>query len=388
MINKEVAELRRRFKQDRGNISTIYGCYVNTRGEIITKFKETLEMMPLDEQEKYLNLLKKALGGSMGKTLNDIVFRTQQVVDSDEHRLLMQLRKSKLTDEEALDRLYNKIAMSLELDVNYLILMAFDCYDVPYKSSDGEYQSDAGDTQHNYFVCSICPVKETNAVLHYDSAAAAFRDRGVDWVVYPPELGFTFPAFDDRATNIYSALYYSRSAVTGYDTFLNNIFNVRPIMPVNAQRDTFKGVLAEALGDDCSADLVQDIHSELHGIVTEHKEAKIPETLKLSSKQVQQIITACGVDSGKVEDFAGRYAAAFGEDAEIPPQNLMNDRMLEYRTPDVVIKVNPDRQDLIHARTINGVKYLLVNVSEGVEINGIGVTIPSDRKTEEPAPAL
>ena len=384
MINKEVAELRRRFKQDRGNISRIHGCYVNTRGEIITKFSELLEMMPLDEQEKYLNLLKKAMGGSMGKTLNDIVFRTQQVVDSDEHRLLMQLRKSKLEDEELLDKLYGKIALVLDLEVNYLILMAYDCYDVPYKSSDGEYQNDAGDTQHEYFVCSVCPVKETNAVLHYDSANEVFRDRGVDWVVFPPELGFTFPAFDDRATNIYGALYYARSAVKGYDAFLNNIFNVHPFMPVNAQRDTFKGVLAETLGDDCSADLVQDIHSEIHGLVLEHKEAKIPDTLKLSTKQVKQIITACGVSGDKAESFEGKLSEAFGEDAEIPPQNLINDRTLEYRTPDVVIKVNPDRQDLIHARTINGIKYLLVNVSEGVEINGINVTIPADKKEAEP----
>lgn len=383
MINKEVAELRRRFKQERGNIQTVYGCYVNTKGEIITKFKETLEMMPLDEQEKYLNLLKKALGGSMGKTLNDIVFRTKQVVDSEEHKLLMELRRSKLNNEEALDKLYNKIALSLELDVNYLILLAYDSYDVPYKSADGMYQDDAGDTQHNYFVCAVCPVKETTAVLHYDSAAAAFRDRGVDWVVYPPELGFTFPAFDDRGTNIYAALYYSRSAVTGYDTFLNNIFNVRPIMPVKAQRDTFKDVLADSLGGDCSADVVQDIHSELHGLIAEHKEAKLPETLKLSSKQVQQIISACGVDSAKTEDFAGKYTAAFGEDAEIPPQNLMNDRVLEYRNDNVVVRVNPDRQDLVHARCINGVKYLLVNVSEGIELNGISVTIPAENKNGE-----
>ena len=383
MINKEVAELRRRFKQDRGNISGIHGCYVNTRGEIITKFSETLEMMPLDEQEKYLGMLKKALGGSMGKTLNDIVFKTKQVMDSDEHRLLMQLRKSKLEDEELLDRFYAKVALSLDLEVNYLILMAYDCYDVPYKSSDGEFQSDAGDTQHEYFVCSICPVKETNAVLHYDSAQEIFRDRGVDWVVYPPELGFTFPAFDDRSTNIYSALYYARSAVKGYDAFLSSIFNVSPFMPVNTQRDTFKGVLAEALGDDCSADLVQDIHSEIHGLVTEHKEAKLPETLKLSAKQVRQIIKACGVEEAKADSFLDKYSSAFGEDSEIPPQNLLNDRMLEYRTPDVVIKVNPDRQDLIHARTINGVKYLLINVSEGVEINGIGVTVPDEKKAAE-----
>ena len=40
-----------------------------------------------------------------------------------------------------------------------------------------------------------------------------------------------------------------------------------------------------------------------------------------------------------------------------------------------MVKVNPERPDLVQTRTIGGVKYLLINIDEGVEINGINVHI-------------
>ena len=42
MIDKEVAELRRRYRQDRSNITKIHGCYVNVHGELVSAF--TLSM--------------------------------------------------------------------------------------------------------------------------------------------------------------------------------------------------------------------------------------------------------------------------------------------------------------------------------------------------------
>lgn len=91
---KEVSELRRRFRMDRNAISRIYGCFVNSSREIVSYIDESMGILPQDEAEKYLNLLKKALSGKLGKNLIDIIFSTEQVADSDEHRLLMALRDS------------------------------------------------------------------------------------------------------------------------------------------------------------------------------------------------------------------------------------------------------------------------------------------------------
>ena len=62
------------------------------------------------------------------KDLTDIVFTTQQVADSDEHRLLMALRETELKDEEVTTAFYEKITSSLALDTPYMILLAYDKY--------------------------------------------------------------------------------------------------------------------------------------------------------------------------------------------------------------------------------------------------------------------
>ena len=102
MTEKEIGELRRRLRPDRTNITSVYGCYVSDSREILSSFRQSLSICTEDDKELYLGLLKKALSGSIDKNLLDLTFRTQQVADSDEHRLLMKLRETKLTDEETL----------------------------------------------------------------------------------------------------------------------------------------------------------------------------------------------------------------------------------------------------------------------------------------------
>ena len=88
MNQKELNELRRRFRLDKNNFSRVYGCYVNSNREIIAWVDTSMGLMRQEEQEMYLGLLKKSLSGTLGKNLIDVVFSTQQVADSDEHRLL------------------------------------------------------------------------------------------------------------------------------------------------------------------------------------------------------------------------------------------------------------------------------------------------------------
>ena len=109
MNEKEIAELRRRFRPDKNNIPCVRGCCVNEKGEIVSQFRQSLAIMPEEEVEKLLGILRKALSGGLGKNLTDISFTTQQVADSDEHRLLMALRGSSLADEEAVQALFQRI---------------------------------------------------------------------------------------------------------------------------------------------------------------------------------------------------------------------------------------------------------------------------------------
>ena len=374
MIDKEVSELRRRFRADRTAINHIYGCYVNTFGEILAEFDESLTLLPQPEQEKYLELLKKGISGTLGRTLSDLSFSTAQVAGGEEHGLLMKLREEKLSQPETRRALYEKIAGSLKLaESKYLILLAWDCYDVPFRGKDGSFHADGGDTQFSFFVCSICPVKETHPVLRYEPQEKSFRSHGADWVAGNPELGFLFPAFDDRATNLYGALLYNRSKDCGYDEFVEAVFAARPPMAVGVQKDTFRDVLVDSLDEECSPQVVQTVRSQLRELAAAHKEARIPEPLTVSREEVSDILESTGVSEPKMAAFRVRYEEAFGVDAAMPPQNLLNTAQLEYKTPDVVVKVNPERQDLIQIREIGGVRCLVIVADEGVEINGVAV---------------
>ena len=59
MNKKEISELRRRFSPGQKFHRHIYGCYVNTKKEIIAYLDESLATMPPEEAEKYLGFLKK-----------------------------------------------------------------------------------------------------------------------------------------------------------------------------------------------------------------------------------------------------------------------------------------------------------------------------------------
>lgn len=380
MNEKEVAELRRRFRPDKNNITHVRGCYVNDNREIISQFNQSLAVTPQEEAEKILAVLKRTLSGTLGKNLIDITFQTQQVVDSEEHRLLMDLRSSALKDEKAVQAFYQRVIESLSFEGNYMILLAQDTYDVPYRSRDGERQDDASSEVFSYFLCSICPVKMTPPALSYFAQDNMLHSCAVDWVLSAPELGFLFPAFDDRSANIYNALYYTKNSAESHEGFAGAVFNCALPRPATEQKETFCSVLTETLAEDCSLEVVQAVQEQLHEVIEEHKVNKEEAPPVISRQTVKGVLTSCAVPEERVAAFEKKFEAEFGPDTDLSPRNLA-DSKLEIRTPDVTIQVKPDRGDLVETRVIDGTKYILIRADESVEVNGVVIHIP--RKQEK-----
>lgn len=247
---------------------------------------------------------------------------------------------------------------------------------MPYRSRDGERQDDASSEVFSYILCSICPVKLTKAALSYFVYENKFRNLEADWVVAPPEAGFLFPAFDDRSTNLYNALYYTRDTGENHPDLVNAIFRTQAPMPAAVQMETFQTILGDTLSGDCSYQVVQAVHDRLCGMIEEHRANKVEEPLVVSKGTVEQVLQSCGVAEEHVEAFGERYDGAFGPEADLSPRNLVDTRQLEVRTPDVTIRVNPDRGDLVETRMIDGTRYILIRAEEGVEVNGVQVQIP------------
>lgn len=374
MNEKEIAEVRRRFRPDKSNITRVRGCYVNDKREIVTELNQSLALMPQEESEELLTILKKTLSGTLEKNLINIEFATKQVLEGEEHQLLMALKDSALEDDAAVREFYNRVIQSLNMEGHYLILLACDKYDVPYYTKDGEKQDDSSEV-YSYFLCSICPVKPTKPALGYYVSENTFRNITADWVVSAPELGFLFPAFDDRSANIYNALYYSRNIAENHEEFVDTVFKSEIPMPAAAQKETFQSILSDTVAEDCSLDVVQAVHEQLSEMIEEHKANKEADPLVISKETVKGVLESCGIPEARVTAFEEKYDTEFGADTEISPRNLIDTKQFEIHTPNVTIRVNPERSDLVETRIINGVKYILIRADEGVEVNGVNIHI-------------
>jgi len=214
--------------------------------------------------------------------------------------------------------------------------------------------------------------------LCYVANEKEFHDSGTSYVASAPEMGFMFPAFDSRATNIYNALFYSHSPKENHEALVQSLFNVQAPQCAVEQKKSFEALLTTSLEDSCSFEVVQNVHEQICQCMELHKEAKVPEPLLINKEQVKQALTMSGVPEKNIAKFSVDYDAAFGFEAQLHPKNIINDKRFEINMPDISIKVAPEKADLIETRVIGGVKYLLICAEEDVEVNGVRINIASE----------
>ena len=371
MTERELREIKRRFRPEHSNIPRIVGCFVNGNGDILSKISQPLGTSDSVVSEKLLGVMKKTLSGTLGTNLNEIQFSTADVTNSEQHLLLMKLRDSELRDEEALSAYYAKVIESVKFEGNYVILLANDIYDVLTKGNDGE-EADSSE-RFSYIVSAVCPIKNIPEALTFRESDSLFHTVSAAGLLGAVELGFMFPLFDDRKTNIYGALYYTRSLSESYPEFTDNVFGKSSPMPPKIQKATFNECLAEALSDELDFEVVRSVHTQFAEIVESHKESKDPEPLVITKATVKSVLEGCGLAEEKVERVGEAMDESFGVGASLTPKNIVDTKKFELTTPDVTIKVNPEHRELVSTQIIGGVQYIMIRATEGVEVNGINI---------------
>lgn len=371
MIKQEINELKRLYTPSNCSITRICGCYVDGEKNKKTEFKEAFLSLPEEEIFKYFELLRKTLSGSLGKNLLNLDFPLASEQEGGTQAALLALRDSKLKDDALIEEFYDRVINTYEYVGNYLILLIHDAYDVPGKTTDDLTMDDASDTVFEYIMCCICPVNLSKPGLSYDNINNEFHNRIRDWVVEMPETGFLFPSFNDRATDIHSTLFYSKNPEEAHSEFVENILGCTMPLSAGTQKEAFQALIEETLGDEVEYEVVKNIHENLTEMIEEHKE--IPEPLTLDKNQVKSLFEKSGVKEEKLTDFDKLYDAAAGEDTSLFVNNVANVRTFEVKTPDVVVKVNPERADLVNTLQIDGKRCLVIEINDHVEVNGITI---------------
>lgn len=381
MNKKEISEIKKQFSPANCSITRICGCYVDGEKNKKTELKEAFLSLSEEEMFKYFEIFKKTLSGTVGKNLLNMEFPLEQESEGGTQEFLLRLRNSKLQDDELTEQFYDKIIENYDYAENYYIILIHAVYDIPGKSSDGQEMFDASDEIYEHILCSICPVKLSKAGLCYNAEKNSIEDRIRDWIVEMPDLGFLFPVFNDRSTDIHSILYYTKNAEQLRDIFIDELFGCTAPLSAGGQRDSFNSLVEATLGEDCAYDTVLNIHEKLTELIEAQKEE--PDPVTLTKSEVKRLFEDCGVEEEKLETFDEQFEMAAGEKATLMASNLTNTKRFEIKTPDVVIHVEPDRAELVETRIIDGRRCLVIPMEDNVEINGIRVTASLPQETQE-----
>ncbi len=372
MTDKELREIRRRFRHNKNNILTIKGCIVDKEKSIKSYINHSLVNSISDDCDKLLSIMKKTLSGNLGINLYDLEYTPQQVMESEEHALLTELRKSNLNNDEALQIFFNKVIESVICESEYAVLIASDNYDVFSYSEDGEREEDSS-TVFNYIVCCICPIKESKSELYFSNFDNSFRTTDNYHILANPDFGFMFPTFDDRASNIYKVQFYSKDVTNIHSDFIKNVFNIDSPKASSEQKECFSTCLTQTLTDDCSFNLVKSVHEHVSELVNEHKLSKEEEPLTITKSTFKNVLESSGVSDKKVEEFETKFDSEFGVNAKVTPSSIIDTKKFEVNTPYVSIKIDPERSDLISTQIIDGSRYILIRANDSIEINGVTI---------------
>jgi hypothetical protein len=220
MDKRGILELKKRFKKDATTVSRVCGCYVDADKNIVSTFNKNFLNLPDEDLFIYLDILKKSLGGKFGNNLFDIEFSTESEKHGGNQQILMAIRDSDLKNDDMLTSFYEHIIDVYYHVGNYLILLFIDNYDVMTKTSDNQKLGESEEV-YKYIICSVCPVDLSKPALGYKEKENIIASRTRDWVVGSPESAFLFPAFNDRSTDIHSALFYTKKSADKHAEFID-----------------------------------------------------------------------------------------------------------------------------------------------------------------------
>ena len=371
MNKKEILEIRKQFTPANCAITRICGCYVDHEKNKKLESKDAFLSLPEEEAFKYFDIFKKTLSGTVGKNMLNMEFPIDAEMPGGTQEFLLKLRNSKLEDDMLLEEFYDKVIATYEYAENYYIILIHAMYDIPGKTSDDLEMFDASDEVYEYLLMSICPVSLSKAGLCYNAEDNRIEDRIRDWIVDMPDKGFLFPAFNDRSTDLHSMLYYTKKSSDLQPELIDQLLGAKMPMSADDQKESFQMIIEDTLGEDGDYETVRNIHETLNDLIEDHKEE--PEPLALDKTEMKKVFEQSGVDAEKMENFDRNFEENAGEKATLLASNITETKKFNIETPDVVIKVNPDRADLIETRIIDGRQCLVIPVDDHIEVNGINV---------------
>ena len=174
-------ELTRRMTPQRTCFRRIAGAYMNGDGEIDDTFNVSFLNLSGSDKAKQLAIAKAVPYAKTNEQLIEHVFPEKMLSHGTFRHLLHLIRDCGLKNDVLMETLYEEIGGRYSAAAEYAIAVYHGVYDVPMKTTAGEYQYESEEV-YDFIIGSISPVTG-------------------DYEIGKPDYGFLYPAFSFRSAD-------------------------------------------------------------------------------------------------------------------------------------------------------------------------------------------
>ena len=353
MIKQEFSELRRALGYDRLVIRRIFHMYVSNENEVIWQTEDDFQLLEEERQNRIRDILKELLSTA-------VTVKTHPAEVEQNLTLYRMLTEDSAEDTEeqfrTIEDLQKEVLESYTHTDPYYALAAEIVYDVPGRAEDHEDMFDASEETYTALLAGICPAKLSKAALGYSDEFVGQLERR--WEIYKPIVGFLYPAFRDRATDLSEAVFYTRTPKE--EPVLYRIFEVRE-EDVPETKSEKKENLAELLSEaELSIEEAAAVTESIQEMAEENPESILgrQEILHILQENTQ----------ADTEGLTGSYEEVIRQEIPIA---VAAEKKIKIRTESCEVSIQTDHAEMIREEILDGVRYICVPADGTVTVNGI-----------------
>lgn len=383
MNKQDISALRREFKVDGSylDIKQIYSIFMQAQTrEVIHREGGLFEMKDDEVQELFLGNYKKLLTGGLDSKIFELRFNESEEEESGQKLFCGFLQNESIEELAAIaDKVIARIAevYCYESDVVFNFIKAQ--YRKAYRKKEntmGATDDGVGfdDTQyaHEFIMCTVNKVTAPKRVLRFDPPSRIFSASSALEIVVnleAPLEGFMFPAFTDNLSDVNSVIYYTAKANQRNLPFIETVLDCSCTLSASEEKEKFDEIIKAAVGVKAKPETIQGIYEQINDAIETASEEDTP---TVNMRAIETILQHNGVDTSSFETI---YTDITGGNMDFKASNILPDyssKSLKIETTTANIAISPQNLSALKMVTDSrGVKCLLIEVGEDVEVNGV-----------------
>lgn len=375
MNKKELAEIKKNFSDTSGffTLNRVVTVYIDPQKNVRCKTNRLYSLIPEEEGSVLMESLSKIFRGSLGKGLLEYSFPNAEYEEDGAQKILYDAMKTKLTDEAAADKLIVRIVNNLTYEAAYTIILGHCSYSIMSKDRNDESLDNAAD-EYNFIVAAICPANTSDDGLMFDSETNTIvKKANTDLIISrEPTDGFFFPVFSDRAPDVNSVMYFTKSPKKPNISCIDDVLGCEFIMSAHGEKETFQAVLNDVAGDELNYTVITQVNEKLRELVANSKnETELP---VLDGNKMYNILSDSGISDERLEALPAIYKNKVG-DGVLTATNLVENKTT-LSTPEITVNISKDATDKVRTTVVDGRRCLIIDLDDpAIQINGMTTRI-------------